>query len=199
MKELRRLLLQWWTVSTRYGSVVQYTRSIIGVSSWRPSEQKWHVGIAQHTTDRRFWDPSLECIHDGHWNKQWRGGVAQQTKNRGGHTRTCPLFSITSSVCCMGRQLISNKTWRWYQRGRCSGTRGRGHDRWRVECSVCGSCTARGTSTPVSCCRVGHPFTDHQLTDVPTAKWHTFQWLFSSVSMHYIYILYILYTGIFNM
>ena len=35
-------------------------------------------------------------------------------------------------------------TWRWYQRGSCCGTIGRVHDRWRVECSVCASCTARG-------------------------------------------------------
>ena len=44
-----RPLLQWWTMSTGHGSVVKYSRSITGVSSWQPSEQKWHVGIAQHT------------------------------------------------------------------------------------------------------------------------------------------------------
>ena len=66
MTELRRLLLQWWTTSTGRGFVVESSRSIIGVSSWRPSgpTMTWRGG---HTRSCPFLSPRQRAVCGGKW------------------------------------------------------------------------------------------------------------------------------------
>ncbi len=53
----QRFLLQWWTMSTGRGSVLQSSRSITGVCSWRPSRPTMMWGMAH--------PPEHQCCHQG--------------------------------------------------------------------------------------------------------------------------------------
>ena len=142
----------------------------------------------------RCGNPSLECIHDGHpdhndvegWHNKLNTGVA--TRGAVPFYHLVSMLYVEASDISLSMKMISE--------GKCSGTRERRHSRWRAECSACGSSTATGPSTPVSCCRGAHPFTDHQFTDFPSTKWRNYQWLLSRLTMHLLYILYTLYISV---